>query len=112
MVELVVPHAPPPAPPGTAPEAAARRVAGDSTAAARRRAYLAGAIGGGLVLGSVVLGLEGRSASRSTEHPDVQRDWKLAVRYGGTSMFVAGGAALGWAIWTYVHAPGDHGHPR
>jgi hypothetical protein len=110
-VELVVPHASPPAPPVPHPEIAARRVAGDSTAAARRRAYLAGAIGGGLVLGSVALGLEGRSASRSTEHPDVQRDWKLAVRYGGTSMFVVGGAALGWAIWSYVHAPGERGDP-
>jgi hypothetical protein len=108
-VELVVPH-PSPAAPVTRPEVAAPRVAGDPMAA-RRRAYLAGAIGGGLVLGSLALGLEGRSASRATEHPDVQRDWKLAVRYGGTSMFVVGGAALGWAIWRYVRAPGERSEP-
>jgi hypothetical protein len=53
----------------------------------------------------VVLGLVGRSASHSTDHPDVQRDWQLAVRYGGTSMFVVGGAALGWSVWTWLHAP-------
>jgi hypothetical protein len=59
------------------------------------------------VLGSVALGLLGRSEARSTEHPDTARDWKAAVRYGGTSMFVIGGAALGWAVWTYVRAPGE-----
>ena len=101
-VELVEPRAGL-ATPGAGPADAAQRVAG-----ARVWVYLAGGIGGGLVLGGAVLGLAGRSAARSTDHPDVQRDWKLAVRYGGTSMFVAGAAGLGWAIWTYVRAPDEH----
>jgi hypothetical protein len=104
-IELAVP---PPAPPVRPPEVAAPRPATSPGAVAPRgRAYIAAAVGGGLVLGSVALGLLGRSEARSTEHPDTARDWKAAVRYGGTSMFVIGGAALGWAVWTYVRAPGE-----
>lgn len=110
-VELVVPPAPAahPAPPSAEPAVAAQRPAHGAPhpvdGASRGRVVLAGAIGGGLVLGSVALGLAGRSAARATDHPDVQHEWQTAVRYGGTSMFVLGGAALGWAIWSYVRAP-------
>jgi hypothetical protein len=110
---LVVPapRAEPPAvtpagPPGPVAEAAPAPASSDP-AARRRRAYIAGGIGSALVLGSVALGLVARSAAHGSEHPDVQRDWKNAARYGGTSMFVLGGGALGWAAWTLFHAPGS-----
>ena len=106
-IELAVP-AQRAAPPARSPEIIAPRPATSPAAVPRRhRAYIAAAVGGGLVLGSVALGLVGRSEARSTEHPDTARDWKTVVRYGGTSMFVIGGAALGWAVWTYVRAPGE-----
>ena len=95
--------------PADQPERSADRVEGDGAHAQRRRAYLVGAIGGGLVLGSVALGLVGRHAVGATEHPDVQERWHAVVMYGGTSMFVLGGVALGWATWTYLHAPSAWG---
>lgn len=109
-VAVVVSPARSPPSPVAPPETVATQAAGDRVHTRRRRAYLAGAIGGGLVLGSVALGLAGRRAVAATEHPDVQERWKAAVMYGGTSMFVLGGAALGWATWTYLHAPGDGGN--
>jgi hypothetical protein len=102
-VELVVPAARQSGTPPAGPDTAAGRAVGTQ----RRRAYIAGAIGGGLVVGSVALGLAGRSAAHSTDHPDVQQRWKIAVRYGGTSMFMLGSAALGWAAWSYLHAPSE-----
>lgn len=74
---------------------------------ARWRVYAVGAAGAGLVVGSVALALVGRSAAHGSEHPDVQRRWQATVRYGGTSMFVVGGAALAWAIASYVRAPDE-----
>jgi len=103
-VVLVVPPAQRPGPQVTAPEAAAK-----PAITRRRPAYLLGALGGGLVLGSVALGLAGRSAVRSTDHPDVQQRWKVAVMYGGTSLFALGAATLGWATWTYLQATSEHG---
>jgi tetratricopeptide (TPR) repeat protein len=98
-----------PAVPPPRPEAAP---AASDAPVRRRQAYIAGGIGAGLVLGSVALGLVGRSAAHGTDHPDAQRDWKSAVRYGGTSMFVLGSAALGWAAWTLLHAPAASGPER
>jgi hypothetical protein len=80
-------HAPPPSP-----------------RAPRRPAYAIGAVGGGLIVGSVALGLVGHYAAQATDHPDVQRQWQAAVRYGGTSMFVVGTAMVGWASWTFIRA--------
>lgn len=105
-IALVVPQpaAPSPAPAAAPNEIFARSPTMDTPRTQRHRAYLAGAIGGSLVIGSAALGLVGRSAVRSTDHPDAQRDWTAAVAYGGTSLFVLGAAAIGWGIWTYVHA--------
>lgn len=97
--------------PEAAPAAPTAPTASDAPVR-RRQAYIAGGIGGGLVLGSIALGLVARSAAHGTDHPDAQRDWKTAARYGGTSMFVLGGAALGWAAWTLLHAPAAAGPER
>jgi hypothetical protein len=73
---------------------------------ARRNAYIIGGVGGGLVVASGVLGLVGHIEYGGTEHPDTQQRWQDLVRYGGTSMFVVGGAGLAIAAWLYFHAPG------
>ena len=71
----------------------------------RRHAYLAGGIGGGLLVGSVALGLIGKHEFDDTEHPTTKQHWKDALRYGDTAMFAAGAAAAGLAVWMYLTAP-------
>jgi len=98
-VELALPKPPPPA---------ARRTVQiiDRGQARRRLAYIVGGVGGGLVLGASTLGLVGRHAASTSEHPDTQLRWQQTLRYGGTSLFVIGGAAVASAAWLYLTAPG------
>ena len=98
-LELALPPPPPPA---------VRRSVEviDRGRAQRRLAYIVGGVGGGLVLGASTLGLVGRRAANASEHPDTQLRWQQALRYGGTSLFVVGGAAVAGAAWLYLTAPG------
>ena len=70
-----------------------------------RNAYIAGGIGAALLAGTLAVGLVGRHEYLDATTSDQQHDWKSIVRYGGSSAFVAGLAALGVGVWLYVSAP-------
>ena len=72
----------------------------------RKTAIIVGGAGGALVAGVAVFTLVARSAANATEHPDEQRRWQRALRYGGTPAFLAGAGAIGAAAWLYFRAPG------
>jgi hypothetical protein len=78
----------------------------DRGVTARRRAYVVGAIGGGLLLAETALGLEGRHIFDNAHTVATRQRWKDIVRYGGTTAFGLGCAAIATAIVLYVRAPG------
>jgi hypothetical protein len=57
----------------------------DPAAVTRRRAYVFGAIGGGLLVGETVLSLVGKDSFDNSHSVDTRDDWKDIVRYGSTS---------------------------
>ncbi len=78
----------------------------DVGARTRRISYLTGTAGVALIVGSGVIGVLGKRAYDGGETP---KDWDSAknlVRYGGTSMFVAGVGAVAVATVLRLRAPG------
>lgn len=73
----------------------------------RRAAYITGGIGLGLLAGTAVLGFVGRDRYDNASSLDEQNRWKSIVRYGGTSMFVVGCAAVTTSVVLYVRGRGD-----
>ncbi|MBA3393319.1 MAG: hypothetical protein H0T89_11775 [Deltaproteobacteria bacterium] len=73
----------------------------------RHAAYITGGIGLGLLAGTAVLGFVGRDRYDNASSLDEQNRWKSIVRYGGTSMFVVGCAAVTTAVVLYVRGRGD-----
>lgn len=78
----------------------------DRGASARRLSYLLGGAGAALVIGSGAVGLFGKRAYDEGETPAEWNSAKNWVRYGGTSMFVAGLGALTYATVIRLRAPG------
>jgi hypothetical protein len=97
--DKVITLAPPPPPPTTYVEI-------DRGVQRRRLAYLIGA--GGVVLwgGSLALSLVARDNFKSSEHPEDWRSAQHLARFGATSVFLVGTAAVVGAAYLYVKAPG------
>jgi hypothetical protein len=72
----------------------------------RLLAYIVGGVGAGLLVGDTVFVLVAKHDYDATEHPATRQNLQNAVRYGGTSAFVVGGAAVAVAAYLYLHAPG------
>jgi hypothetical protein len=72
----------------------------------RRRAYLVGAIGAGLLVAETGLGVVGRKIFDDSHDLKTRQRWKDIVRYGGTTMFGVGAAAVATAVVIYLAAPG------
>jgi hypothetical protein len=77
----------------------------DRGTAARHRSNVFGVVGLSLVVGSAAVGGVGRLVHDSGDQPDDFRLWKNVVRYGGTSLFVAGAAAITYAVVLRIRAP-------
>jgi hypothetical protein len=78
----------------------------DRGARERRRAYILGGVGGGLLISDLALGLVAHHYYNATDELDTRDQWRNVVRYGGTTLFLAGGAAITVAVMLYVRAPG------
>ena len=71
-----------------------------------RVAYILGGVGLTLWVGTAVLGVVGKSKYDEAADFDEQDKWKSIVRYGGTSMFVLGTAAITTSVILYVRNRG------
>lgn len=67
-----------------------------------RTAYILGGTGIALWAGTAVLGLVGKSQYDDAENRSDQQQWKDIVRYGGTSMFVLGTAAVTTSVVLFL----------
>lgn len=73
-----------------------------------RVAYMLGVAGLSFWVGTAVLGVVGKSKYDDANTFDEQDKWRSIVRYGGTTMFVAGTAAITTSIVLYVRNQGRH----
>jgi hypothetical protein len=71
----------------------------------RREAYALGGAGVALLAGTTALALYGKSQYDAAQHPADWNRWQQVVRYGSTSMFVLGGAAIAGAVYLYIKTP-------
>jgi tetratricopeptide (TPR) repeat protein len=78
----------------------------DRGGAARKRAYLVGAAGLGVWALDVGVLIYAKRQYDQTDHPDTMNDWKNVARYGGTTLFLFGGAVVAEALYMYSTAPG------
>jgi hypothetical protein len=78
----------------------------DHGGAQRRRAYLIGTAGIGVWAIDAALLVWAKDRSLQADHPDDLAQWKNLSRYGGTTLFLAGGAVIGYAAYVYATAPG------
>lgn len=78
----------------------------DRGGAARKRAYLLGGAGLGIWAIDVGLLVIAKHNYDATDHPDQMDTWKNVARYGGTTLFLAGGVAVAGALYLYTKAPG------
>ena len=78
----------------------------DHGAEQRRKAYLIGGGGGVLLAGCLTLVLVGNHEYHASEHPETWETWQYVLRYGGTSLFLLGTAAVAGGVYLWVKAPG------
>jgi Tfp pilus assembly protein PilF len=64
--------------------------------------FILGGAGVALWTGAAVLGFVGKSKYDDATTYDEQRDWKSIVRYGSTSMFILGTAAVTTSVVLYI----------
>jgi tetratricopeptide (TPR) repeat protein len=72
----------------------------------RTRAYAIGAAGLGVWALDAGLLVWAKGRSQQAYKPDDLETWKLVARYGGTSLFLVGGAAVAYSVYLYKTAPG------
>ncbi len=80
---------------------------------ARQRfiAYGLGAVGVGLFAGSAVVSLSAKHSFDAAEHPEDRVHYTNVARFGGTSLFIGGAAALVGAAYIYLRAPSSEWVP-
>jgi len=88
-----------------APPPPKRYVEVDRGAKQRRNAYLLAGGGGVLLAGCLTLALVGKSEYDKSEHPETWETWQNVVRYGGSSLFVLGTAAVAGGVYLWLKAP-------
>lgn len=71
-------------------------------APSNRDAYILGVAGVSLWVGTAVLGVVGKSKYDEASKFEEQDKWRTIVRWGGTSMFVVGTAAVATSVVLYV----------
>jgi tetratricopeptide (TPR) repeat protein len=71
----------------------------------RHRAYILGGVGGVLTIGGVALGLVAYSHYNATDMLDSRDSWRSLMRYGGSALFLVGGAAIAAGVVVYRRAP-------
>jgi tetratricopeptide (TPR) repeat protein len=76
-----------------------------TTPGSHRLAYIVGASGLALWAGTAVVGFVAKDRYDDAATFEDQQKWKDVVRYGGTSMFVVGTAALATSIILYLGGP-------
>lgn len=69
-------------------------------------AYSVGGAGVALWAASLFVSLDAKSSADAAEHPEDVLHYRDVARWGGTSLFVGGAAAIGVAAYLYVTAPG------
>lgn len=72
----------------------------------RRYAYIAAGAGVAFYAASATLTLVAKSKYDGTDHPETYLHWQNVARYGGTSLFLVGTAALATGAYLYIKAPG------
>ena len=72
----------------------------------RHRAMVIGAVGLGIWAADLGFMVFVKHESDQAEHPEDLNRWKNVARYGGTGLFLAGAAVLGYATYKYTTAPG------
>jgi len=77
----------------------------DHGSAQRRNAYLLAGASGVLFVASATLSFAGKHEYEATDHPETYVRWQNIVRYGGSSLFLAGTAALAGGVYLYIKAP-------
>jgi hypothetical protein len=78
----------------------------DMGVGARHRALVIGAVGVGIWAVDLGFMLYVKHESNQADHPEDLNTWRNAARYGGTGLWVAGAAVLGYAAYKYTTAPG------
>jgi hypothetical protein len=78
----------------------------DRGASRRLLAYVVGGAGLAMWGGSLAVSLVARGDYQASEHPEDRRDAQQLARFGGTSLFIAGTAAIAGAVVIYLSAPG------
>jgi len=71
----------------------------------RRYAYIALGTGVAFYAASTTLTLVGKGKYDAADHPETYLYWQDVVRYGGTSLFLVGSAAIATGVYFYVKAP-------
>jgi hypothetical protein len=77
----------------------------DRGATRRLVAYGLGAVSVGLFTGSAIVSLSAKHDFDAVEHPEDRQHYTNVARFGGTSLFIGGAAALVGATYLYLHAP-------
>jgi hypothetical protein len=69
-------------------------------------AYSLGGAGVALWAASLIVSLDAKSSAGAAEHPEDVLHYRDVARWGGTSLFIGGAAAIGVAAFLYTTAPG------
>jgi tetratricopeptide (TPR) repeat protein len=77
----------------------------DHGAPQKALAYLLGGTGVSLYIASAATSLIAKNEFDNAEHPEDRQHWKNIARFGGTSLFVVGTAAVVAGAIIYVRAP-------